>query len=279
MTNTPTTPTNPDSSPVEIFCMNCGYNLSGSPSDRCSECGSVFDREDLIHWTTMYNRPMALPDAGPRPYWHLFHASLFTPSRIGRQLASKIDPTSASEYVLLMRVLAGIAVPIVFTILLAIITDEGEVILAVLVLPLPILGGGFLCDLVLSALMSKLLVPRSVALPPRGQFCKALCRAFSGHLFVHAVLFLGTVLAIILSQEADLLVQLVRNVAPFLLIGLPVTMIVWWWNNLGRAIVARCEPTGSRTTLLVLIPVVGVLAVGFGIFVYYVEMMVCATNM
>lgn len=30
------------SSDIPPFCLTCGYNLTGSVSDRCSECGQVF---------------------------------------------------------------------------------------------------------------------------------------------------------------------------------------------------------------------------------------------
>ncbi len=32
-----------DPGPISPFCANCGYNMTGAVSDRCPECGHVFD--------------------------------------------------------------------------------------------------------------------------------------------------------------------------------------------------------------------------------------------
>ena len=33
----------------KIICLNCGYDLRGTPGDKCSECGTSFDRVDYKH--------------------------------------------------------------------------------------------------------------------------------------------------------------------------------------------------------------------------------------
>ena len=33
----------------KLICLNCGYDLRGTPGDKCSECGTAFDREDIRH--------------------------------------------------------------------------------------------------------------------------------------------------------------------------------------------------------------------------------------
>ncbi len=31
---------------VEPFCLHCGYDMRGTPSGRCPECGAVFQRKN-----------------------------------------------------------------------------------------------------------------------------------------------------------------------------------------------------------------------------------------
>src|ERR1700733_12233530 len=72
------------------FCLHCGYNLHGLPTDRCPECGKAFD---------------AIPQS-PIPWAHrqklgsiraFFSTMIFASLRPGRLATSVVSPVEARD--------------------------------------------------------------------------------------------------------------------------------------------------------------------------------------
>jgi hypothetical protein len=83
------------------------------------------------------------------------------------------------------------------------------------------------------------------------RFWRMLTRCFASHLLVTAVLCGLTMAAIPLTPRH-------LSVYPgLLLIVFPVMVMLWWWNALGRAILARGFPSAARTMIVFFIPVIG----------------------
>src|SRR5512133_2142381 len=122
----PSPPGPPSLSSVEFYCLNCGYNLSGTAEDRCSECGEPFDREILIQWTTAARQPLPFGPLPHGPENHVFRLSLFSPSRLGRLFPPRPDGEAAGGYSIAMRLLASLGVPFVFLLCVAAIIGHGE---------------------------------------------------------------------------------------------------------------------------------------------------------
>ena len=84
--------------PIEgdACCPNCGYNLRGLASDRCPECGDLFDREHLglsgIPWTRRHRIGRF------RAYWATVLKVTFRNERFCRESARPVDYRDAQLF-------------------------------------------------------------------------------------------------------------------------------------------------------------------------------------
>src|SRR5688572_22830692 len=88
-----------DATTHDVFCPSCGYNLRGTTSDRCAECGLTFDRASLsdssIPWS--HRQRIGRIRAYVRTAWLVFRR----PTLVGREAAK---PQSWADAVAFRRV-------------------------------------------------------------------------------------------------------------------------------------------------------------------------------
>lgn len=257
----------PASPAVELYCPHCGYNLAGTPQDRCSECGEAFDRIALTQWTTYPAQPLPFGELAATNKEGLLGLSLFHPAKLGRLLPPRPDVEAAKGYSYAVRVVA-LAVPAALIIVAAAVTERSATAVPILFIPLPILLASSACEVAIAALLARGVVARSVGDGERYVLWRTLCRCFSSHLLANVSLF-SLIEAVVFvhlrlsnahrTYQAGVLLAL-----PWLI---PLGMILWWWYCLGQAIAARGAPGTARTVIIILIPLTGLaaIALGFGI--------------
>jgi hypothetical protein len=88
---------------TDLFCPACGYNVRGTSSERCPECGLVLDRsrlaESMIPWT--HRRQIGRVRAYFKTVWMV----LRRPTLVGREVAKSQDWVDAVRF---RRVTTGI---------------------------------------------------------------------------------------------------------------------------------------------------------------------------
>ncbi len=102
----------------EIFCPVCGYNLTGNLTGRCSECGSLFDRAQLLVATRISAdalMPWERADefSFRERFWKTLRISLFHPEKFA--LAFSVQPNrsrSASFCLICMSLITANALTI-----------------------------------------------------------------------------------------------------------------------------------------------------------------------
>ena len=97
----PDAPGRPDDE--QIFCPVCGYNLTGNPTGRCSECGALFSRDQLL--TAMKVSADALmpwerrDDFGPfERFWRTLRISFFRPREFALAFAVQPARTRSTSF-------------------------------------------------------------------------------------------------------------------------------------------------------------------------------------
>lgn len=261
MTNTPA---DPDSSPVEIFCMNCDYNLTGSPGNRCSECGEPFDRAKLTDWVCRPKQPMRLnlDTTGLRRFTGVFLASLFAPKRVGRYLSPCVNSWEAFRYSLVIRLCAALLVPVV-TILVQAASPEWTLsardigLLLVTFGPVVVLAS-LTSDLLITAMLVGRVEPHQVQRKNRFSFWFAVCCAFSPHLIF------WTATLTVYYAAADRMEHMPSDaylgfLARLMVLGFVAFLgcALWWWFCLGRAIGMRGARTLGKWFIVASIPLLG----------------------
>lgn len=100
-------PTPPDDR-LELLCPSCDYNLIGSVSTVCPECGHTFDQDRLTSWSDG-TRGGLLPHPdldGKRGTPGLFVMTFLQPARLGRLFSPKPELSKAFKFGLAMRALS-----------------------------------------------------------------------------------------------------------------------------------------------------------------------------
>ncbi|HEY7119111.1 MAG TPA: hypothetical protein VH475_21150 [Tepidisphaeraceae bacterium] len=98
----------------ELFCPNCGYNLRGTASDRCPECGVEIDRAKLAHSRIAWEHRRSIGRF--RAYWRTVAVFTFRPARTVRGSAA-VAYRDAVRFRLITTLLAY--VPLVLLLLAA----------------------------------------------------------------------------------------------------------------------------------------------------------------
>lgn len=134
-----------------LHCMECDYDLTGVPEDRCPECGLAQARSRMQAWMNwgdlkppFGNLP---PVGGDRPIWI---ASLFQPGELGRRLPPNVDETQIKSHLWLMR---GLTFAITFLSVAVQMRGDGESILFGVVISWSIWVGAVLCERVAASLL------------------------------------------------------------------------------------------------------------------------------
>lgn len=89
----------------EIFCPVCNYNLTGSLGGRCSECGSLYDRDSLIA-AQKANAITLIPWDHPQPmpaalrFWKTLDVVLSRPRRFALVFSVQPHQTKARSFMI-----------------------------------------------------------------------------------------------------------------------------------------------------------------------------------
>lgn len=271
-------PTSPEA--VELWCTECGYNLTGTVEDRCSECGREFDRAVLIEWTTGRQQRLPLGSLS-QPGDNTFWLSLFKPARLGWLLPPHPDTAAVKTYSLVVRILAAVGVPLVLTSIMAIPAGEKEFFYVLFLIPLPLLIPSLACELLIAALLARFVEPRSVPRPDWYPFWRTLCRLLTSYLLITVSLVclaigLADVIIGRILTPPSLGLRIILRIATTLPFWGPIGMVLWWWYSLGQAIAARGAACAARTVIILLLPAIALAAIALGLGITMLEVYVVA---
>lgn len=243
-----------------LVCPECGYNLVGTPEDRCPECGVAFDRADLLGRCSQREMPFC-PWDSPRGqknaieiFFETWGAALGSPRRLFKTYPARPIAHRAAAYSL-----------VCYGIVLALGLIGGF-----LASPMqPVCGMGLavgigmsftalLCEMLLAAIFNGLVTPRLA------QSSYALWRGathyFSGFLVLSALLIAWTFFSVA-AAGAGMAYLLALNS------GAACLLFAWWALALAAAVFQISRPSWSRVLACVLIWPVGVGAVFGGFFI------------
>lgn len=234
MSATPPQAASPDLTDIDLLlCPHCDYNMSGSESPVCPECGQPVNRESLTAWAmTTGTDLLPCPHLDGHPEAGLIAMSFFQPSRLGRLLSPRPDFARAYWFGMKMRGLsilpAGIA---------GLIVSDGA---AAPILPASALGilvGSLIAEYGVVLVLKFMVTPAAVPERHTTKFWTCLCHCFSTHLVTSSCWFaLWTLVGEALFHPAAALV------VPLLFWLIPSLPILVWWICLSRAIRRRGLP-------------------------------------
>jgi hypothetical protein len=224
-----------------LHCMECGYDLTGVPEDRCPECGLLQARSRIQVWMTsddvhppFGNLPPASGNCG------IWFASLFKPSQLGRRLPPHVNEMDIVSHLWHMRAVAFVII-IVST--LAAMRGDANGILFGAVVAWSVFVGAVICERMTGLLMHKF--AKETQYPgPRLWLNLVRCHATFLPLSIvtlEAFLFSGWVRVWVRTYVGNFV-----GIAPLTLGASP--MMLWWCLNLTSAFRAR---TGSSPRWIV----------------------------
>jgi hypothetical protein len=94
-------------------------------------------------------------------------------------------------------------------------------------------------------------------------FWRSMCRAFTGHLTISAIVFHAGV--VIVFAGPLLMIRASGDEAYLWVAGMLLSPLLWWWHCLSRAVAARSHPSAGRTLVTLCIPVIGLLSIMLGV--------------
>ena len=92
--------------PDEWFCPDCGYDLRGTQSDRCPECGLVVDRTGPPPARVPWEHRRHLGRA--RAWWRTVRLATFAPSRLAADVLRPVRYRDAQRFRVVTSLLAGL---------------------------------------------------------------------------------------------------------------------------------------------------------------------------
>ncbi len=229
---------------LEIRCRECHYDLTGLTMDRCPECGVPFDRGELSRCLLEPSQP--LPYGGLRgqhaSFGQILYASLFEPTKLGRDLPCRPDSETATAYGFVSRSAAFGLMVLPLSILI-----KGEGLGPILLMGIAVMIVSHLCEVVIAGSLSRYVQPCNVPRHGRYRFWRTMCNCFSTHLPIAVGLTVPL---------ACLLVMMEAQVVSLVFISIPPLISLWWWWCLGQAISKRGLRSTGKTAVILLIPVI-----------------------
>jgi len=233
-------------STIHVHCLHCEYNLTGTVEPRCPECGEPFDRTWLDAWFAGRDSSLrSVVGDGRWPWWSLFSASLFEPSRIGRCLSPGIRWTRMLMYTEAARLLAVAIGLLLYALCLLELTDHDWK--PIFLICLAGYFGSLFCECLLAVALGVLVTPHFVDSHRRLDFWVCLVRCFVGHLCITIMLIAAGLVLMIRGYEFLWWVML---------LGIP-----WWYWCLSRAIAARATSAVGAALAVVAIPVAAAISI------------------
>ncbi len=249
--------------PAELVlrCLNCDYDLTGLPENRCPECGEPFDPWELraLHYNIPQRLPgtngMLLPDA--LTIWAL---AFFAPRELARRLPACVETEqrrwhSVASYATALLILV-----------LGMLTIAGKPTLQIA--PAAVCGtlcGFWLCETLVAALLTAVLKPRGIHKPYL--FWRGLTHLTSGFSLLTGLWgVFGTLAACFIPFSGP---------AVCVVLGLGTPGLIWWALTLGNMVALRA-PAGPRLGLCrIMIPIIGMVCAALGILVARVVSRFC----
>lgn len=251
-----------------LRCPQCEYNLTGLTENRCPECGSAFDPEELRR--VFSGAPLPIPGwevpRNPsllRRFLTTCRMSWFQPSEFGRRFPWSYDLGAAGQFWIVAR---GIATAILgIGVVGLMLPTVGHADRGVPLVVFGLAAAMFLsCSLVCEALVVLaivLLVTRKVrtrpvrALPdsiPASTSWWGLVAFYSSFLIASALVFAFDAVASTCWSD-----YLPKHVVERAIVAGELGPLLWWSWALGSAIAARSVPSFGLLAARGLIPVIG----------------------
>jgi hypothetical protein len=247
----------PDMQPndVVIHCMTCDYNVTYTPQERCPECGQPFNRAALVEWTTGRDQPLPFGRAQPHTFLSIFRASLFTPSKLGRQLPPYPNLGQAILYSLAMKT---IATGFIASALLFMFASLGEdAFMIIFFCFVAIFGGCALCEVLLATAFGLLAKPQCGS-PEEDpiSYWMTFSSCFAGYAVLVALDIAAAFLIIAFEDSFPSLLGNYEEILYGTLIIMPLIIALWWWHSLSRALRARSGSSWRTASAELLVPFV-----------------------
>jgi hypothetical protein len=91
-----------------VFCRSCGLDLTHQEAALCPACGWTYAREELLRWAEA-DLPLPFGQTGDGRSFRnsIGYASLFTPTRLGRELPPRGNARTALRHATMMHLLSA----------------------------------------------------------------------------------------------------------------------------------------------------------------------------
>jgi hypothetical protein len=182
----------------------------------------------------------------------VFWAALFRPGQLGRQLPPKLEPSSVERYSWTHRLVAAGCIPGVVGLLLAIMSGEGAPLLVPLFSTAPIIIASMVSEECVTAILTRLVVPRAVPPAKRRVFWRNFSRLFVAHLVILVIVMPSLMMAMVIMNHH----------IPMVVLLTPLAIGIWWWCGISAAVRARSLSDATVTTVAsLLIPLAGIVGI------------------
>lgn len=243
-----------------LRCSACEYNLTGVVENRCPECGTAFNREQLLAMLAGAPAPIPIWDDTSQHvavrFIKICLLTWFYPTKVGRMFPRRPSRASARRFRWAV-VAPAFAIAVVSTLVVSGAEPAGLVV--VVLGSIPVLVGVLVCEAILAAMMSDQQPAVSTTAPHANDL-----DAYDewGGLIG---LFRSFLLLQVLVVTATLLAEMSFRPSPWIAVPGILMFVVpfWWWGALSAAVWVRPAPRGSKIVMLVLLP--GIVA--FSVFV------------
>jgi hypothetical protein len=248
----------PDVDDSELRCLECDYDLRGLTENRCPECGTPFDPEELR--AIAAGEPQSVPSDSTGNFFAdsmlIWWRVISRPREFARRFPPRHVSGRAIEYSLACYAFAGF----LFAVTLLLRPGGGGFPLAV-VIPAVILGSSFaswLCEAVTATLLEDLVRPTRAS--QAYHFWRGITHYASGF---------------------TILTGLWGGIAGPAVFDWPWTsysnwgvaaagiIFIWWATTLGRMVVARSAPGLRRVLGCLVILLLGLVAIFVGTLTSY----------
>ena len=246
---------------VVIHCMTCDYNVTYTPQGRCPECGQPFDRAALIEWTTEHDQPLPFGRTQPHTFFSIFRASLFTPSKLGRQLPPYPNLGQAILYSLAMKTIGTGFIASALLFMFASLSEDAYMIIFFCFVA--IFGGCALCEVLLATAFGLLAKPQCGS-PEEDpiSYWMTFSSCFAGYAVLVALDIAAAFLIIAFEDSSPSLLGNYEVIVYGTLIIMPLIIALWWWHSLSRALRARSGSSWRTASAELLVPFIVFITVG-----------------
>jgi len=245
-----------------LLCPVCDYNLTGLPENRCPECGTPFDLEELA----------AIARGVPQPLWALQGGQVsqvallwWTTLTAPRSFARRFPPVHPAEQAIAYTLACYLVAAVLFCVGAAWRPDAG------LGICLAIVAGSafacYLCEMCLAAVLVILLCPTRAK--RSYHFWRGLTHCTSGFVVFTA---LWGVAAVYLEPD---LPPRWSHASEMLAWCAAFAIFVWWTTTLCLMIIERSRPGLRRWIACLLVPLIGLGAILVGFWASFGCALLC----